>query len=73
MQSKLSSLVEAALNTASGFVISVATSALVFPMFGVHLPLVSNIKIVAVFTIVSIVRSYFWRRYFNKRTEKANS
>ena len=73
MQSKTSSMIEALLNTASGFVISVITSALVFPLFGVNLPIASNMAIVAVFTVVSIVRSYFWRRFFNKRTEKAKS
>lgn len=65
MQSRLSSLVEALLNTFTGYVISVIAQVLLFPHFGVHLSLGQNMKIVAIFTAISIVRSYCWRRLFN--------
>lgn len=70
MQSKLSSLTETALNTLSGFVLSIITSYVIFPLYGVHIPASSNFGIVATFTVVSIVRGYFWRRYFNRRLIK---
>jgi len=64
-QRKQHSLIEALVNTASGFVISVVASELTFPIMGVESTHSQNIKIVGVFTAISIVRSYFWRRLFN--------
>ena len=65
MQSKLQSLLEALANTATGYIISVITQVYLFPLFGIHLPLHTNMLIVAIFTAISIVRSYLWRRLFN--------
>lgn len=66
MQSRLSSLVEVSVNTASGFLISLITSAIIFPMFGFTPSVGQNVQIVGIFTVVSIVRSYVWRRVFNR-------
>ena len=65
MQSRKHSLLEALLNTASGFITSLITQWLVFPWFNFTPSLRENITITAIFTIVSIVRSYAWRRLFN--------
>ena len=67
MQTKTQSLIEAFLNTLSGYLISVLVQVLLFPAYGVHLGLAENMQIVAIFTAISIVRSYFWRRFFNHR------
>lgn len=58
------SLVEAIANVAVGYGIAVATQALVFPLFGLHASLADNLLIGAIFTVVSIVRSYSLRRIF---------
>jgi hypothetical protein len=42
----------------------VLTQIIVFPMFGLQPTLAQNLKIGAVFTIMSIVRSYALRRVF---------
>lgn len=65
MQTRRQSLIEAGLNTLTGYIISVITQVLVFPLFGVHLALGQNMVLVGVFTAISIVRSYVWRRIFN--------
>lgn len=65
MQSRKHSLLEALLNTASGFVTSLLTQWLVFPWFKFYPSLQENLSLTAIFTIVSIVRSYVWRRIFN--------
>lgn len=65
MQSRKHSLLEALLNTASGFLTSLLTQWLVFPWFNLHPSLQENLTLTAIFTIVSIVRSYAWRRVFN--------
>lgn len=64
-QSRIGSMVEAAANVAIGYGVAVAAQVAVFPWFGLHASLSDNLLIGAVFTVVSIVRSYFLRRLFN--------
>jgi len=61
-QSRTMSFVEAVTNVVVGYGVAVATQILIFPMFGLHATLAQNLKIGAVFTIVSIARSYALRR-----------
>jgi hypothetical protein len=65
MQSSWMSLVEAITNIAIGYVIAVLTQVLVFPLFGLSASLGDNLGIGAVFTIVSLLRSFALRRAFN--------
>ena len=66
MQTKLQSLLESCLNIGSGFVISlIVWSYLVVPVWGLQVDMVDNLNITALFTVVSVVRSYLWRRFFN--------
>ena len=70
-QTRLSSLVEAVINTAIGFVISLALTAIVLPAYGHQVSLSQNLQITAIFTVASIVRSYTLRRWFNARIHAA--
>jgi hypothetical protein len=63
-QSRTMSLVEAIANVAVGYGIAVVTQILVFPVFGLHSTLAQNLKMGAVFTLVSIARSFAMRRLF---------
>jgi hypothetical protein len=63
-QSRLMSLVEAFANVAVGYVIAVVTQVLVFPLFGIPATLQQNLAIGAIFTGVSLARSYVLRRLF---------
>jgi SNF family Na+-dependent transporter len=65
MQSRTHSLIEACANTASGFLVSLAAAHAVFPAFGCHITTAQNIGITLIFTVLSIARSYVWRRIFN--------
>lgn len=58
------SLVEAIANVAVGFGVAVTTQIAVFPLFGLHANLADNLLIGAIFTLVSIARSYTLRRLF---------
>lgn len=69
-QTRLSSLVEALLNTAIGFVLSVVTSMIVFPLYGMPLSFSTNLHITFWFTLVSIARGYVVRRWFNARLHR---
>lgn len=73
MQTPRQSLIEATLNTISGFFTSLITQWMVFPMFDFHPALSENLTITAIFTIVSVVRSYVWRRVFNALQTKGES
>ena len=64
-QSRRWSFVEALINVAIGYGIAVGTQIAVFPMFGIQVSLGENLSIGLLFTVVSILRSYFLRRAFN--------
>ena len=63
-QSPLMSLVESVANVIFGYGVAVVTQILIFPIFGLHTTLAQNLKMGAVFTIVSIARSFALRRVF---------
>jgi hypothetical protein len=65
-QTRLMSLVESIANVIVGYGVAVVTQILVFPVFGLHTTLAQNLKIGAVFTVVSIARSYILRRLFER-------
>lgn len=63
-QSRLMSLVEAVANVLVGYGVAVITQILIFPIFGLHTTLAQNLKMGAIFTVVSIARSFALRRVF---------
>lgn len=70
-QSKLASMVEVATNMAVGFIVSVYAQAVIFPLYGFStLTIKENVQIVTIFTIISMVRSYLVRRFFNWLTAR---
>lgn len=69
-QTKLSSFIEACTHTAIGFIFSILLSLIVYPIFGHSFTLMQNIGITTIFTVASIGRGYFVRRWFNARIHK---
>ena len=67
MQSRRHSALEAIAGTALGYLVALASQLIVFPMFGIHVPLRSNLGIGAIFTVVSLVRGYAVRRWWNRK------
>ena len=63
-QSRAMSLAEAVANVIVGYGIAVVTQILIFPVFGLHTTLAQNLKMGAIFTVVSIARSFALRRVF---------
>ena len=63
-QSRLMSLVESVANVLVGYGVAVVTQILIFPIFGLHTTLAQNLKMGAIFTVVSIARSFALRRVF---------
>ena len=65
-QSKQMSLLESLTNVAVGYGVAVSAQILVFPMFGLDVPLSDNLAIGAIFTGISIVGSFTLRRVFEE-------
>ena len=65
-QSRLMSLVEAVANVAVGYGLAVVTQLVVFPWFGLPARVADALAIGAIFTGISIARSYALRRLFEK-------
>ena len=63
-QSRLMSLVESIANVIIGYGVAVITQILIFPIFELHTTLAQNLQMGAVFTVVSIARSFALRRLF---------
>lgn len=66
MQTRLHSFLESLTNIAIGYFVALGSQLLIFPLFDIHIPLSDNIAIGAWFTVISLVRSYVIRRYFNR-------
>jgi hypothetical protein len=63
-QSRAMSLVEATANVVVGFGVAVLAQIAVFPLFGLDVSFADNLLIGAIFTAISIARSYALRRMF---------
>ncbi|NVM42524.1 hypothetical protein HWX16_19600 [Ochrobactrum intermedium] len=63
-QSRTMSLVESLTNVAVGYGIAVVTQIMVLPLFGLSTTLAENMAMGAIFTVVSIARSFTLRRLF---------
>lgn len=70
MQTKLESIAESFLNTISAYIISVLTFMYIVPLIsGVEPSFQDSNIIVTIFTIISFLRNYIWRRIFNHRVK----
>lgn len=64
-QSRRMSFIESVVNVLIGYAIAVASQYAIFPLFGVHIPLKEHLLMGGLFTVVSVIRSYYVRRLFN--------
>lgn len=64
-QTKLGSIAEAWANIAVGFTINFTANLLIFPLFGMHISPGNNFLLGLIYTVISLVRSYVLRRWFN--------
>lgn len=70
-QTKLGSLIEALMNILIGYGVALISQIIVFPMVGIHVPISTNLLIGFWFTLISLLRSYVIRRWFNARLHRA--
>ena len=67
MQTKRQSLIETLTSVFVGWFISFIANMLVLPLFGYNINLTEGVLISIIFTIISIVRGYVVRRWFNSK------
>lgn len=74
LQSRKASIVEIIISQLLGFLVALALQVLVFPCYGIYVPISTDISLVLIFTVASIIRGYiirrlwnmeFWKRYGN--------
>ena len=70
-QTRLGSLIEACINVAIGFWINFAANLVILPLFGWQVTVTQNLALGAIYTGISIARSYAVRRWFNSRIARA--
>ena len=63
-QTRLMSLIETLTNVLVGFLVSLISQIYIFAAYGIHFSLGDNLAITAYFTVISIIRSFLLRRYF---------
>ena len=70
MQTKKQSLIESLTSTTIGIIIGIVLNLTILPIFGYPVSLSDSLWISVIFTIVSIIRSYVIRRFFNSKERK---
>ena len=69
MQTKKQSLLESLTNVTIGFLITIISLHLIFPVLGIENHSGKNTILTVYLTILSILRNYILRRYFNKKSQ----
>ena len=69
MQSKRESMVESLTSTTIGIIIGIVLNLIILPIFGYPVSVVDSLWISVIFTVISIIRSYIIRRWFNSKEE----
>ena len=70
MQTKKQSLIESLTSTTIGIIIGIVLNLTILPIFGYPVSVVDSLWISAIFTAVSVIRSYVVRRIFNSKERK---
>ncbi len=58
-------MIEVATNIAIGLVVSFISQIVIFKLYDIHISVTQNVEITIWFTVISIIRSYLIRRWFN--------
>ena len=70
MQTKRQSLIETLTSVFVGWLIGVILNMLVLPLFDYNITVVDSLLVSLIFTVISVVRGYLIRRFFNSKEEK---
>jgi len=69
-QTRKQSLIESLTNLVIGYLISLLSLFVIFPILAIESSTGKNFTITLYFTLISVIRSYVLRRFFNKKLHK---
>ena len=58
-------MVETITNVAIGLVVSFLSQVVIFKLYDIHISLAQNLELTLYFTVVSVIRGFALRRFFN--------
>lgn len=67
MQSKKQSLIETLTSVFVGWLIGVILNLTILPLFNYNITVVDSLWVSLIFTVISVVRGYLIRRFFNSK------
>ena len=70
MQTKRQSLIETLTSVFVGWLIGVILNLIVLPLFDYNITVVDSLLVSLIFTVISVVRGYLIRRFFNSKERK---
>ena len=70
MQSKSESMIETLTSVFVGWLIGVILNLTILPLFNYNITVVDSLWVSLIFTMISVVRGYFIRRFFNSKEKK---
>jgi hypothetical protein len=59
------SVVETITNVAIGLIVSFLSQVVIFKLYDIHISLAQNLELTLYFTVVSVIRGFALRRFFN--------
>jgi hypothetical protein len=59
------SMVETITNVAIGLIVSFLSQVVIFKLYDIHISLAQNLELTLYFTVVSVIRGFALRRFFN--------
>lgn len=64
-QTRTMSMVETITNVAIGLIVSFLSQVVIFNLYDIHISLAQNLELTLYFTVVSVIRGFALRRFFN--------
>ena len=65
-------LFETIIDVGSGLILSTLIQLFIFPFFDLHPTILEIVHIAVIFTVISMMRSWFWRTLFTRRRNDKN-
>ena len=70
MQTKKQSFIETLTSVFAGWLIGVILNLTILPLFDYNITVVDSLLVSLIFTVISVVRGYLIRRFFNSKERK---
>lgn len=66
IKSNKRNIIETIIDVGSGLILAILIQLFIFPFFDLYPTILESFHIAIIFTVISMLRSWFWRTIFNK-------